>query len=136
MRLSLPFVVVTRRFIASCPAGAGTRCLVDCPIEPTCLYSARKHYLDHPTRWAFYVWQPLEHLANPTMDDMVASLRGDNPYGRCVWKCDNDVVDNQTVAMQFAGGASVVLFMHGHSHEEARTMRYDGTRATLRAKFD
>jgi len=26
--------------------------------------------------------------------------------------------------------------MHGHSHEEARTMRYDGTQATLRAKFD
>jgi len=25
--------------------------------------------------------------------------------------------------------------MHGHSHEESRTMRYDGTRATLRAKF-
>ena len=30
------------------PAGAGTRCLVDCPIEPDCLYSARKHYIDHP----------------------------------------------------------------------------------------
>jgi hypothetical protein len=25
--------------------------------------------------------------------------------------------------------------MHGHSHEEARTMRYDGTRATLRGRF-
>ena len=38
--------------------------------------------------------------------------------------------------MEFEGGTSVVLVMHGHSHKEARTMRYDGTRATLRATFD
>jgi hypothetical protein len=57
------------------------------------------------------------------------------PYGRCVYRCDNDVVDHQTVNLEFESGASGVLFMHGHSHEEARTMRYDGTRATLRGKF-
>jgi hypothetical protein len=37
--------------------------------------------------------------------------------------------------MEFAGGAIATLVMHGHSHEEGRTMRYDGTRATLRARF-
>jgi hypothetical protein len=45
------------------------------------------------------------------------------------------VVDHQTVNMEFESGATGVLFMHGHSHEEGRTMRYDGTRATLRGKF-
>jgi hypothetical protein len=34
--------------------------------------------------------------------------------------------------MEFASGATGVLLMHGHSHKEGRTMRYDGTRATLR----
>jgi predicted dehydrogenase len=57
------------------------------------------------------------------------------PYGRCVYHCDNDVVDHQIVSMETQNGASVALVMHGHSHEEGRTMRYDGTRATLRAKF-
>lgn len=57
------------------------------------------------------------------------------PYGRCVYRCDNDVVDHQIVNMEMESGASVVLVMHGHSHEEGRTMRYDGTRATLRGKF-
>jgi hypothetical protein len=57
------------------------------------------------------------------------------PYGRCVYRCDNDVVDHQVVNMVFESGASVALVMHGHSHREGRTMRYDGTRATVRAHF-
>jgi hypothetical protein len=48
-----------------------------------------------------------------------------------VYRCDNDVVDHQTVNMEMEDGTSVVLVMHGHSHQEGRTMRYDGTRATL-----
>ena len=57
------------------------------------------------------------------------------PYGRCVYRCDNDVVDHQTVNMELESGASVVLVMHGHSHRESRTMRYDGARATLFGRF-
>ncbi|HRU05114.1 MAG TPA: Gfo/Idh/MocA family oxidoreductase, partial [Candidatus Brocadiia bacterium] len=74
------------------PKGAGTRCLVDCPIESTCEYSARKMYIDHPVRWGAYVWAELEHLGETTLEQKIESLKGANPHGRCVWKCDNDVV--------------------------------------------
>jgi hypothetical protein len=57
------------------------------------------------------------------------------PYGRCVYHCDNNVVDHQIVNLEMASGASAVLVMHGHSHREGRTMRYEGTRATLRAQY-
>ncbi|MBN1641682.1 MAG: Gfo/Idh/MocA family oxidoreductase [Anaerolineae bacterium] len=57
------------------------------------------------------------------------------PYGRCVYHCDNDVVDHQVVDMQFESGVSAALVMHGHSHEEGRTLRIDGTRATLLGRF-
>ncbi len=57
------------------------------------------------------------------------------PYGRCVYHCDNDVVDHQIVLMEMENGVSVSFTMHGHSFEEGRTIRIDGSQATLLGKF-
>jgi len=56
-------------------------------------------------------------------------------FGECVYTAGSDVVDNQIVAMELQDGTTAGLVMHGHSAEESRTMRYDGTRGTLRARF-
>ena len=37
-------------------------------------------------------------------EEKLESLRTDNPLGRCVWHCDNDVVDHQSVVIDFADG--------------------------------
>ena len=70
----------------------------------------------------------------PTPENLLEALR-EGPYGRCVYRCDNDVVDHQVVAMQFEGGVSVTLTMHGHAHVEGRSTRIEGSRATLAAFF-
>ncbi len=113
------------------PPGAGTRCLVDCPVEADCLYSARKHYIDHPDRWAFYVWDSLEDIANPTIEDKLASLRT-SPYGRCAWKTDMDVVDHQSVLIEFADGCTATLNMIGGSSKPSRSIHLIGTRGEIR----
>ena len=78
---------------------------------------------------------PLSVLAkDPTPENIRAALKTE-PYGRCVYHCDNDVVDHQVVAMQFENGVSVTLTMQGHSYHEHRSTRIEGTRATLRADF-
>ncbi|MFC1525808.1 Gfo/Idh/MocA family protein [Candidatus Latescibacterota bacterium] len=118
------------------PEGAGTRCLVDCPIEADCLYSARKHYIDHPERWSFYVWDTLEHIDKPTIEDKIASLEGDNPYGRCVWKCDNEVVDHQSVAIEFADGATATLNMIGGSSKPSRSIHIVGTHGEIQGNLE
>jgi len=113
------------------PAGAGTRCLVDCPIEPECLYSARKHYIDHPQRWRFYVWHCLEHIPEPTIGQKIESLKTDNPFGRCVWKCDNDVVDHQSVIIEFEDGSTATHNMVGGTSKPSRSIHLLGTEGEI-----
>lgn len=113
------------------PAGATLRCTDGCPAAEQCPFDARRLYLN-PDYSGWPVVALTDDLSLPARQRALET----GPYGRCVYRCDNDVVDHQTVNMEFTGGASAVLFMHGHAHEEARTMRYDGTRATLRGRFD
>ena len=111
------------------PPGAAQRCTDPCPVEQ-CPFDARRLYLDQgQSGWPVHV---ITDDLSP--EGRLAALRL-GPYGRCVYTAGSDVVDHQVVAMELETGASASLTMHGHSHEEARTMRYDGTRATLRAVF-
>ena len=71
----------------------------------------------------------------PEDDEAVLDALRSGPYGRCVYHCDNDVVDHQVVSLQYPSGITATLTMHGHSHEEGRTLRVDGSRATLLGKF-
>jgi predicted dehydrogenase len=118
------------------PPGSGSRCLTDCVIEATCLYSARKHYLDHPTRWSFYVWDSRETMAHPTLADKERSLRENNPYDRCAWKCGADVVDHQSVLIEFADGASATLNMVGGCAKPCRTIHLIGTRGEIQGTLE
>ena len=118
------------------------RCTDGCPIEAECQYSAIGIYLEHRHLRGKLPFNPLFPAVWPyTVLGSDQSLEGrrraleTGPYGRCVYRCDNDVPDHQVVSMEMADGSSIVLVMHGHSHEEHRSMRYDGTRATLRARF-
>ena len=56
------------------PRGSGTRCLVDCEIEETCVFSARRNYIEQGL-WRFYAWEPLEDIPDPTLDQKLESLR-------------------------------------------------------------
>ena len=118
------------------PEGAGTRCLVDCPIEPDCLYSARKHYIDHPDRWRFYVWRELDHIPEPTLEQRIDLLKNDDRYGRCVWRSDNDVVDHQSVAIEFEDGSTATHNMVGGTSRPMRSIHIIGTLGEIYGVFD
>ena len=96
-----------------------------------CPYFAPRIYLDRlredPASFAVAA-VTLDRTSEGVMRALVTG-----PYGRCVYRSDNDAVDHQVVLMHFAGGLSVSLTMQGSSHAEGRTVRIDGTRATLLA---
>ncbi len=78
---------------------------------------------------------PISAVAHdPTPENVMQALR-EGPYGRCVYHCDNDVVDHQVVLMRAEDDITVTLTMHGHSHTESRTTRIEGTRGRLMAQM-
>lgn len=102
------------------------RCTDGCPIADACPYFAPRLYLEG-VAGAFA-------LSAVSLDQSRESIRQaleTGPYGRCVFRCGNDVVDHQVVALELDGGLTVSLTMQGSSHVEGRTVRIDGLRATL-----
>ncbi len=124
------------------PPGAPLRCTDGCPAAESCPFYAPFIYMDmEPVRRSLadpdgfvpadYRGWPVSVLAlDPTPANVLHALQT-GPYGRCVYHCDNDVVDHQVVSMHFSGGQSVTLTMHGHSQVEGRSTRIEGSLAEL-----
>lgn len=104
-------------------AGKATNCMT-CPIEQSCIYSAKKIYVErhleerHDTGWPVKIVAPeiedifrhkglpaakdflLEKLAED-YDQSTEETRKRSWYGRCIWESDNDVCDDQTVTIEW-----------------------------------
>ena len=111
---------------ANKPEGAPQYCLDSCPHEETCPYSARKVYLDD-TKWRFvFKDQDKESVYRALMD---------GPYGRCVYQCDNNVVDHQVVNLEFEGGVTATFTMTPFA-KEGRVIRLGCTNGYIHGDFE
>lgn len=110
------------------PKDAAEFC-VDCPRKESCVYSAERIYLGEDTQekrpWVRTVVAPAGGLA-----EVKKALRR-GPYGRCVFVCDNDVVDHQTVALRYENGVTVSFTMSAFSAEVYRSIRIMGTQGEI-----
>ena len=80
------------------PEKASDRC-INCPLEETCSFSAKKFYMNLLKNGDFK-W-PLDVVINEFTEEALDYALRVGPYGRCVYSCDNTVVDNQVVNIQF-----------------------------------
>ena len=115
------------------PEGAADRC-VNCKYVDSCAYSAKNVYIQ---MWN-NVGKPINTFpfnlitdAYPTTEEALTEAITTGPYGRCVFACDNDVVDNQTVIMQFENGVTATLKMEAFVKNGGRDIRFFGTEAEL-----
>lgn len=98
------------------PPEAADRCVV-CPLQDTCRYSATRFYVHEEPGWPYDV-------ITPVPDSATARRRAieTGPYGRCVWKSDNDVCDNQAVTIQFESGIHASFGLYGLTADNTRTI--------------
>ena len=68
----------------------------------------------------------------PVIDkDSLADALENGPYGRCVYACDNDVVDHQVVNMNFEDGSTAQMLMTGFNFHGSRLTRIFGSHGEL-----
>ena len=120
----------------NCPKDAPPRCIDDCPHD--CAYDARKWYFPHRENHELAkTWfAPVATgLLEPTHEEIEQALKT-GPYGRCVFQCDNDVVDHQVVNMEFEDGITVAFSMCAFTHDINRTLRIMGTKGEIRGNME
>lgn len=114
-------------FKAECaPEGAPKRCLDGCPHAVSCPYYAPKIYLTENVGW------PTNVISVDTSLEARTKALEEGPYGRCVYHCDNNVVDHQVVNMEFDNEVTVAFTMSAFSRG-GRTMKLMGTNGEIRA---
>ncbi len=59
----------------------------------------------------------------------------EGPYGRCIYKSGNDVLDHQITTYKFPDGTTGTLTLHGVSELEGREIRIFGTKGVIRGYF-
>ena len=136
---------------ANAPAGAPERCVDGCPVEATCPFSAIKQFVD-PGRPAI-PWSLMTGMSGKAAIDFFreprfrttasvithdisreARLRmvRETINGRCVFRCDNNVVDHQTVNVEFANGVTASYSLSAFSVAWERTLNLHGTKGEIR----
>ena len=106
------------------PEGAPKRCSDGCPVGDTCIYNAMRYTSEH-RGWLKWVMDGGLEASN----EAIAEWLKESPWGRCVYLCDNDVVDHQVVAMEFEGGMTGNFTMT--AFDSGRHLKVCGTKGTL-----
>ena len=114
------------------PEGAPDYCIEGCPNGDTCPYNAVKIYFDDKKNDWFRTTSTRE--AAPT-DEQVKNAITNTQYGKCVFKCNNNVVDHQTVNMLFEDDITVTFNMNAFC-KPGRRIQIMGTRGEIRAALD
>ena len=119
------------------PKGAARRCLDGCPVKDTCPYDAEKIYISNPDTGVRYKngWPANTFAVPPTEENVRKELKA-GPYGRCVYYCDNNVVDHQVVNLQMANDITVTFSMCAFSAKCSRMIKVMGTLGEIEGSID
>jgi predicted dehydrogenase len=112
------------------PKDAPERCLEGCPHMTTCPYHVSKIYLGADTGW------PVNVISTDLSIEGRFKALQTGPYGRCVFHCDNDVVDHQTVSMRFENGVTATFTMSAFTAEITRAVTLVGTGGEISGNLD
>ncbi len=108
------------------PENAAARCC-DCPLKDECRFSAYRAYLPVRGDW------PAAVLTTDQSESGLMEAIRTGPYGRCVYRCDNDVCDHQVTILEFENGVTATFNLSGFTNRMGRTLKIMGENGEIRA---
>ena len=87
---------------ANAPAGSAARCC-NCAVNESCRFNAWKCYAPILGAW------PADVVCLEQTEDALRQALETGPYGRCVYRCDNDVCDHMSMIMEFDNGITATF---------------------------
>ena len=115
------------------PEGAPAYCLDGCSHRDECAFYAPRFYLEHPKA----VDDGLVYaVTDPADPEHVLEALKKGPYGRCVFHCDNTVVDHQSVDIHFENQVTASFLMTAFTNQCARRIRLMGTKGEIKGDMD
>jgi predicted dehydrogenase len=98
------------------PENSSDQCLT-CKAAQNCRFDAKKAYLPVAGSW------PATLLSQDQSEEGILKALEAGPYGRCVYRCDNDVCDNQVALIEFKNGITVSFNLSGFTNRMCRTIK-------------
>ncbi len=115
------------------PQGAPKRCTDGCAHRDRCPFFTPRFYEEHPRAIVDGFRRVV--AMEESREELLKALQT-GPYGRCVYHCDNDVVDHQVVNLEFEGGLTASVTMCAFSNQCERTITIQGTKGELQGKME
>ena len=121
------------------PEGAAKRCLDGCKVKEECPYDAEKIYITNKSTGILHkdkdakgkdTW-PYGILTHDLTKEGVLKAIKEGPYGRCVYHCDNNVVDHQVVNLLMTDDSTISFTMTAFTNEISRYTKFMGTRGEI-----
>ena len=111
------------------PAGSTDRCTDNCELRDGCPYSAARLYLreENPENvgWPADVVTP-----DKTLEGRIKALETGR-YGKCAWRSDNNVADNQVCVMNYENGVNVSFTASAFSRHISRETKVMGSHGEI-----
>lgn len=107
---------------SNAPAGSSDRCL-SCAVADSCRFDARKAYLPVLGQW------PADVVCLEQTEEALMEALKTGPYGRCVYRCDNNVCDHMSILMEFDNGVTATFSLTAQTsacHRNIHIMCEDG----------
>lgn len=107
--------------IDNAPSGSTDRCVQNCAVKDKCPYNAERFYLFQDN--SLDVKWPVNVISLDKGIDSRKKALELGPYGRCVFKSDNDVCDNQIVYLYFENNVKVTFRLSAFGQKPTRKIK-------------